>query len=144
MDEPLKDCIRFLRKVSAEQMPHPSEVGLFDHLLGTQQLLVEWGARRALCDAGLFHSVYSTEHYQLKALPLSRRDEVRQLIGAEAESLVWLFCMMRRKTFDQNLRKDRDFSVEHRLTGERIPLTDGQIHDLMTITFANCLEAFPR
>jgi (p)ppGpp synthase/HD superfamily hydrolase len=66
-------------------MPH-SEVGLFDHLLGTRQLLVEWKARPALCDAGLFHSVYSTEHYELKAIPLSMRDEVRQLIGDEAES----------------------------------------------------------
>jgi hypothetical protein len=51
-----------------------------------------------ICDAGLFHSVYSTERYELKAIPLSMRDEVRQLIGDEAESLVGLFCMMRRKT----------------------------------------------
>lgn len=144
MDEQLENRLRFLRKASTEQMPH-SEVGLFDHLLGTRQLLVEWESRLALCDAGLFHSVYSTEHYELKAIPLSMRDEVRQLIGDEAESLVWLFCMTRRKTlFDQKLHKDRDFSVQHRLTGEWIPLTEGQFHDLITMTFANCLEAFPR
>ena len=143
MDEQLENRLRFLRKASTERMPH-SEVGLFDHLLGTRQLLVEWEARPALCDAGLFHSVYSTEHYELKAIPLSMRDEVRQLIGDEAESLVWLFCMMRRETLYQNLRKDRDFSVQHRLTGEWIPLTEGQFHDLITMTFANCLEAFPR
>ena len=59
---------------------------MFDHLLGTRRLLVEWEARPALCDAGLFHSVYSTEYYELKAIPLSMRDEVRQLIGDEAES----------------------------------------------------------
>jgi len=52
--------------------------------------------------------------------------------------------MMRRKTFDQNLPKNRDLSVQHRLTGEWIPLTEGQFHDLITMTFANCLEAFPR
>jgi len=144
MDEQLENRLRFLRKASTEQMPH-SEVGLFDHLLGTRRLLVEWKARPALCDAGLFHSVYSTEHYELKAIPLSMRDEVRQLIGDEAESLVWLFCMMRRKTlFDQKLHKDRDFSVQHRLIGEWIPLTDGQYRDLITMSFANCLEAFKR
>ena len=143
MDEQLENRLRFLRKASTEQMPH-SEVGLFDHLLGTRQLLVEWKARPALCDAGLFHSVYSTEHYELKAIPLSMRDEVRQLIGDEAESLIWLFCMMRRETLYQNLHKDRDFSVQHRLTGEWIPLTEGQFHDLITMSFANCLEAFPR
>jgi hypothetical protein len=143
MDEPLEDRLRFLRKARTEQMPH-SERGLFDHLLGTRQLLVEWEARPALCDAGLFHSVYSTEHYELKAIPLSMRDEVRQLIGDEAESLVWLFCMMRRKTLGQNLRRDEHLSVQHRLTGEWIPLTKAQFQDLVTMTFANCLEAFPR
>ena len=143
MDEPLENRLRFLRKASTEQMPH-SDVGLFDHLLGTRRLLVEWKARPALCDAGLFHSVYDTEHYELKAIPLSMRAEVRQLIGDEAESLVWLFCMMRRETLFNQLHKDRDFSVQHRLTGEWIPLTEGQFHDLITMSFANCLEAFPR
>ena len=142
MDEQLENRLRFLRKAT-EQMPH-SEVGLFDHLLGTRKLLVEWEARPALCDAGLFHSVYSTDHYELTAIPLSMRDEVRQLIGDEAESLVWLFCMMRRETLYQNLHKDRDFSVQHRLTGEWIPLSEGQFQDLVTLSFANCLEAFPR
>src|SRR5580765_6982544 len=116
MDEQLENRLRFLREANTEGMAH-SERGLFDHLLGTRQMLVQWGARPALCDAGLFHSVYSTEHYELKAVPLTMRDEVRQLIGEEAELLAWLFCMMRRETFDENLRRERDFSVRHRLTG---------------------------
>jgi hypothetical protein len=143
MDEQLENRLSFLRKANTEGMQH-SDRGLFDHLLGTRQLLVEWGARPTLCDAGLFHSIYSTEHYELKAIPLSMRDEVRRMIGDEAESLVWVFCMMRRKTFDENLRKDRDLRVQHRLTEEWIPLTEGQFHDLITMTFANSLEAFPR
>src|SRR6185436_11674302 len=144
MDEQLENRLRFLRQANTEGMPH-SDRGLLDHLLGTRQLLVEWEARPALCDAGLFHSVYSTDQYELTAIPLSMRDEVRQLIGDEAESLVWLFCMMRRETlFDQNLHKDRDFTVQHRLTGEWIPLTEGQFHDLIAMTFANTLEGFPR
>jgi hypothetical protein len=143
MDGQLEDRLRFLRKASTDQMPH-TEVGLFDHLLGTRRLLVEWEARPALCDAGLFHSIYSTEHYELKAIPLSMRNEVRQLIGDEPESLVWLFCMMRRKTLDQNLHKDKNLSVQHRLTGEWIPLTEALFQDLITMTFANCLEAFLR
>ena len=57
MDEQLENRFRFLREVNTETMPH-SERGLFDHLLGTRQLLVEWGARPALCDAGLFHSIF--------------------------------------------------------------------------------------
>jgi len=46
---------RFLREVNTQEIPH-TERALLDHLLGTRQLLVEWGARPAVCDAGLFHS----------------------------------------------------------------------------------------
>src|SRR5437879_12124837 len=83
MDEQLENRLRFLREANTEGMPH-SDRGLFDHLLGTRQLLVEWEARPALCDAGLFHSVYGTEHYELKAVPLTMRKEVQQLIGVNA------------------------------------------------------------
>ena len=142
MDEQLENRLRFLRKANTEGMPH-SDRGLFDHLLGTRQVLVEWGARPALCDAGLFHSIYSTEHFEQTAVPLTRRDEVRQLIGEEAESLVWLFCMMRRETFFLDLGKDRSPSVEHRESGERILLSRAQHQDLLTLLFANSLEAYP-
>lgn len=143
MDEELKERVCFLRAARTEWMPH-TERGLLDHLLGTHQLLVDWGARPAVCDAGLFHSVYGTEHYEPTAIPLSMRTEVRQLIGDDAELLAWLFCIMRRETFDQNLGRDGEFSVQQRLTGERLPLSTTQFHDLVTMTFANTLEAFPR
>jgi len=143
MDEQLERRIRFLRETNAETMLH-SERGLLDHLFGTRQLLVDWGARPAVCDAGLFHSVYGTEHYEPKAIPLTMRADLQQLIGEEAELLAWLFCMMRRETFDQNLGRDGEVSVRHRSTGESLPLTATQFHDLVTLTFANTLEAFPR
>jgi hypothetical protein len=143
MDEQLENRLRFLRKASVEQMPH-SDVGLFDHLLGTRRLLVEWEARPALCDAGLFHSVYGTEHYELKAVPLTMRKEVQELIGEEAESLAWLFCMMRRESLFQNVAREGDLKVQHRLTDEWLPLTKIQVQDLLTMTLANTLEAYPR
>jgi hypothetical protein len=143
MDEHLENRLRFLREANTEGMPH-SDRGLFDHLRGTRQLLVEWGARPALCDAGLFHSIYSTEHFEQTAVPPTRRDEVRQLIGEEAESLVWLFCMMRRKSFFLDLGKNLSPSVQHRETGEQISLSGTQHQDLLTLLFANSLEAFPR
>lgn len=141
MNEQLESRLRFLREAHTETMPH-TQRALFDHLLSTRQLLVELGARPALCDAGLFHSIYSTEHYEQQAFPLSRRDEVQQLIGDEAESLVWLFCMMRRETLLENPGQDQNRSVEHRLTGEQIPLSTAQYRDLITLTLANSLEAF--
>jgi len=47
MDEQLENRLRFLRKANREGMPH-SDRGLFDHLLGTRQLLMEWGSRPAV------------------------------------------------------------------------------------------------
>lgn len=143
MDEQLEIRLRFLREAKTEGMPH-SNRALLDHLLGTRQLLVEWGARSELCDAGLFHSIYGTEHYELNAVPLELREQVRGVIGEEAESLAWLFCMMKRETFDENLGRAGNFAVQHRVTGESLPLTQGQFDDLVTMTFANTLEAFPR
>jgi hypothetical protein len=143
MDEQLQNRLRFLRAANTETMPH-SERRLFDHLLGTRQLLVDWGARPALCDAGSFHSIYGTDHYEQNAVPLTMRDEVRRLIGEEAESLVWLFCTMRRETLFENPGQDGNPSVQNRVTGERIPLSGAQFQDLVTLMFANTLEAFPR
>jgi hypothetical protein len=143
MNEQLENRLRFLRQANTEGMPH-SDCGLFDHLLGTRQLLVEWEARPALCDAGLFHSVYGTEYYELQAIPLTMRNEVQQLIGDEAESLAWLFCMIRRETLYENPGQEGEFSVQHRLTDEWLPLTQSQFQDLLTLNIANTLEAFPR
>ena len=143
MDEQLEDRLRFLRKANTDGMPH-TDRALLDHLLGTRQVLVEWDARPALCDAGLFHSVYGTESYELQAIPLTMRNEVQQLIGDEAESLAWLFCMMRRETLFQNLGREGEFRVQHRLTDEWLPLTKIEVQDLLTLALANSLEAFPR
>ena len=38
----------------------------------------------------------------------------------------------------------QDLAVQDRLSDERLPLTQQQFHDLVTVTFANCLEAIPR
>jgi hypothetical protein len=143
MDEQLENRLQFLRNANTEGMPH-SDRGLLDHLIGTRQLLVEWDARPALSDAGLFHSVYGTEYYELQAVPLTMRNDVQQLIGDEAESLAWLFCMIRRESLLENPGPQGELRVQHRLTDEWLPLTRSQFQDLLTLTFANTLEAYPR
>jgi len=72
------------------------------------------------------------------------RDNVRHLIGEEAEMLAWLFCVMRRKTLSDNFARNGDFKVQNRLTEDWISLTRDQFNDLVTMTIANSLEAFPR
>src|SRR4051812_17460516 len=119
MNDRLDDQLRLLRAAHTAEMAH-SERRLLDHLLGTRQLLVDWGERAAVCDAGLFHSVYGTEHYLPSVIPLERRADVRGLIGDEAERLAWLFSTMNRDSFDANLSRNGSFAVENRLTQEAV------------------------
>jgi hypothetical protein len=69
---------------------------LFDHLVGTHDLLQAWGSREDICDAGLFHSIYGTVRFHHKSWPLEQRDVIRGLIGDYAEELACLFCGMNR------------------------------------------------
>jgi hypothetical protein len=141
MDEGLDRRLRFLR--AAGEMGHPGGV-LLGHLLGTRRLLMGWGSRAALCDAGLFHSVYGTEHYLPVAVPPEMRAEVVGLIGEEAEWLAWLFCAMERESFDRNVGRTEGLCVRDRRSGEWRPLTRGQFSDLVALSYANTLEALPR
>ena len=45
-----------LQRLGFGDLEHDSHVPFLSHLLGTRRLLVQWGERPALCDAGLFHS----------------------------------------------------------------------------------------
>jgi hypothetical protein len=110
MSEELETRVQFLRDVNVDAREHSGR-GLLDHLLGTRQLLLKWGARPALCGAGLFHSIHGTEGYQEATVPLSMRARVRELIGNEAESLVWLFCFMRRERLSGNVGRRGDLAV---------------------------------
>src|SRR3546814_18378901 len=56
------------------------------------------GNPQTICLAGLFHSIYGTAHFRHATLPFSQRRVVKNLIGAEAEALAYLFCVTDRPT----------------------------------------------
>lgn len=138
----LERSLEFLRARGADRLVHSNRC-LLDHLIGTRRLLLDWGARPRLCSAGLFHSVYGTEHFETPCVPISQRSEVRGLIGNEAEHLAWLFCVMRRATFDENLTREDDFRVQHRMDGTWHSLSQQEFSDLANLSAANALEALP-
>jgi hypothetical protein len=88
--------IEFLINAGAQRSPHAHGRNLFEHFLGTQNLLERWGATEEVCSAGLFHAVYGTDRYKLKLLDTGQRAAVRELIGERAERLVFLFSNLRR------------------------------------------------
>lgn len=135
--------VDFLRSLEADQLGH-SGGDLLSHLEGVAAMLEKWGAPEPLRLAGLYHSVYGTESYSQTALDPALRDRLREQIGSEAETLVFYFGMMAKKTFYANLTADPPYSILCRLTGNRYPLTEAEFDALCELTVANWLEQRPR
>jgi hypothetical protein len=129
--------LEFLRSLGFGEIEHDSHVPFLSHLIGTRRLLATWGSRPALCDAGLFHSVYGTEFFEPAQTP--ERDAVVAVIGVEAERIAWLWCAIRRETIDPQRT-----IVELRGTGETEPLTPSEVGDLATLWAADTVEQIGR
>ena len=71
---------------------------LYDHLLGVKKILIDMGAPEYLQDAGLFHSVYGTLHFTQQST--KDRNKVRELIGEQAEEIVFMFNSLKHPRFD--------------------------------------------
>ena len=102
---------------------------LYIHLEGTRKELEKLGAPEYLQDAGLFHSVYGTTAFMSEAglVSFNDRDKIVELIGKQAEEIVWWFCM---------LEKPRDYNIEK--------LEDGQLkNDLRLLSYANDVDQRP-
>ncbi len=126
-----------LRSLGYGELMHDSHVPFLSHLIGTRRLLVQWGCRPALCDAGLFHSVYGTEYFEPEHP--ARRDEVQALIGAEAERLAWLWCNIERDTVDPERRSARLWR-----TGASEVLSGPEVADIATLWAADTVEQIGR
>jgi hypothetical protein len=141
---PERRRLAFLRESGAVAVRHNSHEDLVPHLKGTRDLLRGWGAREALCDAGLFHSIYGTEYFTTATLGSDRRADVRAVIGAEAEELVWLWCFGRRTSLAENLERDGDYRIQDRRTQEWLPIEGQQFDDLVDLWIADTLEQLDR
>jgi len=134
--------IAFLERHGVAELAH-SDAFLLDHLRGVHDLLERWGCRPALCDAGLFHSAYGTEIFPTGAVPADLRPAVRELIGAEAETLAYLFGAVTRTSLFDAAFDGAPFLLESR-DGEYLAVSDEQYSDLAALTVANWLEQRPR
>ena len=113
--------ITFLNNIDANDKSHSGKT-LIDHLIGVHDILKEWDAPQYIQDAGLFHSVYGTTVFKHQST--NDRDAVKELIGEQAEDLVWKFCSL-------NLPRYQDITSQF----------DGQIKDdLILLDKANSLE----
>ena len=135
---PTGERLALLRRLGFGELTHDSHVPFLSHLLGTRRVLVEWGSRPALCDAGLFHSAYGTEYF-----PVDRpadRDDVRAVIGDEAEQIAWVWCTIVRDTIELT---DPGSAID-RTTQARLALTDAMVADIATLWAADTVEQLDR
>lgn len=126
-----------LRRLGFDELAHDSHVPFLSHLLGTRRVLVSWGAPAYLCDAGLFHSVYGTEYFPTGSDVT--RDEVRAVIGTQAERLVWLWCTIRRESIEPSSATAVD-----RRSGGTVQMESDEVSAVATLWAADTVEQLDR
>ena len=134
--------IALLEALGAHVTSH-SRRTLLEHLQGTHDLLVEWGNPSEVCVAGLFHSIYGTYIFDRQSADLGMRERIREVIGAQAECLVYVFCVTDRRCFYDHLGETR-FHVRDVVLKSHLELDKDMLAGLIEIEVANVVEQLPR
>ncbi|MGI0119900.1 DUF6817 domain-containing protein [Zooshikella sp. RANM57] len=136
------DLVNFLTTNGLASTPHKGRTYL-GHSTRVYICMKGWGCADHSCDAAFFQSVYGTQIWQRKTLPIEQRSVLIDLIGEKAERLVFASCFMDRESFYEQLHDNKKtFSLEHRNKGERITLTRHQFDELATIQLADFLQEY--
>jgi aspartate beta-hydroxylase len=85
--------IDFLRSEGAGDLGHAGARTLLAHLVGSYEIARRWEQSTVIAHAALVHSVYGTDVYARRLLPLTRRHELITLVGEQAERLAYLFAV---------------------------------------------------
>jgi hypothetical protein len=133
------EILHRLKELGAEELSHVNG-SLLAHLQGTHDLLLKWGNREALCNAGLYHAVYGTVGFQQNLIRLQDRDAVAALIGEESESIVYLFSACDREYVYAQLLTREDVEYRDRFQEGTCSLAAETFADLCELTMANELE----
>jgi hypothetical protein len=128
-----------LLALGAGEFPHVSG-SLAAHLHGTEALLRRWGAREALCLAGMYHAVYGTDGILGFLASLGARTRIAELIGEEAEGIAYLYGACARDVFHPRIGAAEELVFADRYTGTEYPIDEGRLRDFCELSVANELE----
>jgi len=140
-----KAGIQYLKSIECHLVSH-SKRTLFDHLVGTHNLLRSWRAADSVCLAGLFHSVYGTEGFHATLAGIPDRKIIIEIIGREAEALAWLFGIRTNQSFWEQVRiliQQPDataFAFVNRLTEQPVRCTRDEFLHVINIVLANAID----
>ena len=125
------------------------EGDLRQHLTGVRQFMKDRLSvtEMPILSAALFHSVYGTEGFQGIVLPISKRAELRDLIGHRAEWIAFLNCQMCRASLDQAVEvyrsgRSTELAIKSRpeLGGETFALSEAELVDLLKVHLGDFLQ----
>jgi hypothetical protein len=110
------------------------------HLRGTESLLREWGARDAVCIAGLYHAVYGTDGFNPSLVGIDMRQRIASLLGQEAEELAYLYGACNRRVYYPRIGTESQLVFADRFTNTEYDISNEQLRDLCEMILANELE----
>jgi hypothetical protein len=87
----------------------------------------------------LCHATYGTDGFPPALLPLAERDRLREVIGDDAEALVYLYDACDRKATYRHLGAD-PLPLTNRFTGEIVRLGGEDLTDFALLTITNELD----
>lgn len=128
-----------LRAMGAGELAHLNG-SLEAHLHGTAALLRAWGAPEPVCIAGLYHAVYGTDAFRPALTSTAMRQSIRDLIGVQAEDLVYLYGACHRETYYPRIGRTSQLQFSDRFSGTDYAITTHQLSGLCELILANELE----
>jgi len=128
-----------LHALGAREFVHPNG-SLERHLRATARLLRRWGNRDAVCLAGLYHAVYGTAGIRGALVGLDARAATIDVIGVEAEGLVYLYGACDRDGFHPRIGTAMQRLFVDRFARAEYAIDACRLRDFCEITVANELE----
>ena len=132
-------AIAFVTAHGAGAIEHPGG-NLLDHVVRTGHLLASWGARPALVLAGICHACYGTDGFARALIDRSQRAALIAAIGAEAESIVYLYASCDRAPLYAQLGVAQSPRLRDRFEDRLVTPAPEALRDFVELTFANELD----
>ncbi len=121
-----------------------SGTSLWEHLVGTFEILRAWGVEEDICFAGLIHSIYGTQYFQSELVSVNRRKQIVKATGEYVEQLAHYFCVLDRQILWESQLpigdEDRKTKLRSHKGSSEIQVSNDILRALRLIDLANETE----
>lgn len=133
----------FLLAHGADRIDHPGGT-LYDHLVRVADALAGWGAAEDVRLAGLCHAAYGTDGFDQPLLSAGDRTVLRDVLGEDAEALVYLYASCDRRAVYPRLDGRTPVEFTDRFAQAMVIVEEPRVRAFLEITAANELDVLTR